>query len=84
MSVVGALLSEFGILDPMLTKLVELDLDEAVVKEWIAYAKARNLGPGFVINKLRAGSSPPQQQNGNQNWYTEEEYEECFVHAEEE
>lgn len=71
------LLRDLGVIEPTLSELA-LTTSLQLVKAWIDYAQAHDLGAGFVITQLRSGNQPPAPPP-SQTWFTAEELERCFV-----
>lgn len=55
--VVVQLLSDFGVVEPALSRYKDYPLEQ--VQGWIAYATREDLSPGFVVNRLKANEVPP-------------------------
>jgi len=56
-NVVVRLLSDFGIVEPALSRYKNHPLDQ--VQGWIDYATREDLSPGYVVNRLKANETPP-------------------------
>ncbi|MEM7034072.1 MAG: hypothetical protein AAF629_31315 [Chloroflexota bacterium] len=70
------LLSEAGIAEPTLTELA-LTTTPDLVQAWLYYARQNNLGNGFVVTQLRAGTHPHHAQP--KRWFTEAERQQFFA-----